>query len=82
MPADALKQLGDVKFPVFYMNCNMDPTVNPWRDAIGSAVRAMKGTEYTITKPRDVYFAWSDIASHIVKSSVGRSAPASDGPKP
>ncbi|HUP03891.1 MAG TPA: hypothetical protein VMU19_07880 [Bryobacteraceae bacterium] len=82
LPAGAQKQLGDVKIPVFYLNCNFDPTVNPWRDAISGAVRAMRGVEYTIAKPRDVYFAWSDIASHIVKSKVGTSDALSAAPKP
>ena len=36
LPPDALKQLGDVKFPVFYMNYNLNPQANPWRDAIGN----------------------------------------------
>jgi hypothetical protein len=76
LPADALRQLGAVKFPVFYMNCNLDPTANPWRDAIGGAVRSLKGAEYTISRPRDVFFAWSEIASRIVKSKFGKSVTA------
>jgi len=69
---DALKELGEVKFPVFYLDCNLDPTVNPWRDAIGGTVRAIKGTEYNIGHPRDVFLAWSEIAARIVKSKFGR----------
>jgi hypothetical protein len=76
LPPDALKQLGEVKFPLFYMNYNLDPTVNPWRDAIGAAVRALKGAEYTITRPRDVFFSWSEIAGRIMKSKFGKSAAA------
>jgi hypothetical protein len=76
LPADALRQLGEVKFPVFYMNCNLDPTANPWRDAIGGAVRSLKGAEYAISRPRDVFFAWSEIASRIVKSKFGKSVTA------
>jgi hypothetical protein len=79
LPPDALKQLGDLKFPVFYMNCSLDPTVNPWHDAIDGAVRAAKGTVYTISRPRDVYFSWSDIAGRIVKSKFGRSANGASG---
>jgi hypothetical protein len=58
------------------MNCNLDPTANPWRDAIGGAVRSLKGAEYTISRPRDVFFAWSEIASRIVKSKFGKSVTA------
>jgi hypothetical protein len=73
-PQDALRQLGDVKVPVFYMNYNLNPQVNPWRDAIGSAVRSLKGVEYTISRPRDLFFAWTEIMSRIVKSKLGRAA--------
>jgi len=73
---ETLKQFSDVKYPVFYMNYNAYPTQNPWRDAIGNAVRVLKGSEYTITRPRDLYFAWSEIVGRIVKSKVGRSATA------
>ncbi len=73
LPQDTLKQLSDVKLPVFYMNYNLNPQVNPWRDAIGNAVRYLKGLEFTITRPRDVFFSWTEIMGHIVKSKSGRS---------
>ena len=79
LPPDALKALGDIKFPVFYMNCSLDPAVNPWHDAIDAAVRAARGAEYTISRPRDVYFSWSDIAGRIVKSRFGRSVGGASG---
>src|ERR1044072_3869837 len=49
IPQETLKQLGDVKPAVFYMNYSLNPQVNPWRDAIGSAVKYLKGIEYTIS---------------------------------
>jgi len=73
---DTLKQLSDVKFPVFYMNYNANPQANPWRDAIGNTVRFLKGAEYTISRPRDLFFAWTEIIGRIVKSKVGRPATA------
>ena len=77
LPQDTLKQLGDnVKYPVFYMNYNLNPQANPWRDAIGNAVRYLKGVEFTISRPRDLFFAWSDIIGRIVKSKFGRTASA------
>jgi hypothetical protein len=76
MPQESLKQL-DLKFPVFYMNYNLNPQTNPWRDAIGVAVKTMKGAEYTISRPRDVFFAWSEIMGRIVKSKTGRVSTAS-----
>jgi hypothetical protein len=73
---ETLKQLSDVKFPIFYMNYNANPQANPWRDAIGTAVRFLKGAEYTISRPRDLFFAWTEIMGRIVKLKLGRSATA------
>ena len=73
---DMLKQLSDVKFPVFYMNYNLNPQVNPWRDSISAAVRFLKGAEYTISRPRDLFFAWTEIMGRIVKLKAGRTATA------
>ena len=79
IPQDTLKQLADVKTPVFYMNYNLNPQVNPWRDAIGNTVRYLKGFEFTITRPRDLFFAWSEIMGRIVKLKFGRSG-TNNGP--
>ena len=77
VPQEALKQMGDLKFPVFYMNYNLNPQANPWRDAIGAAVKILKGAEFTISRPRDLFFAWTEIIGRIVKFRVGRTATAS-----
>ena len=77
MPQESLKQMGDLKFPVFYMNYNLNPQTNPWRDAIGVAVKTLKGAEFTISRPRDVFFAWTEIIGRIVKSKIGRTSTAS-----
>jgi hypothetical protein len=71
---DAWKQLGHVKAPVFCMNFNLDPQANPGRDAIGGALRSLKGAEFAISRPRDLFFAWTEIMSRIVKSKFGRTA--------
>jgi hypothetical protein len=76
MPQEALKQVGDLKFPVFYMNYNLNPQANPWRDAIGAAVKTLKGAEFTISRPRDLFFAWTEIIGRIVKFRVGKAATA------
>jgi hypothetical protein len=67
VPAESLKDLGSVSFPVFYMNYNLFPQQNPWRDPIGNVVKRLRGSEYTITRPRDLSTSWSDIMSRIVK---------------
>ncbi len=77
LPQESLKQMGDLKFPVFYMNYNLNPQANPWRDAIGVAVKTLKGAEFTISRPRDVFFAWTEIIGRIVKSKIGRTSTAS-----
>jgi hypothetical protein len=76
IPPDTLKQLSDVKMPVFYMNYNLNPQSNPWRDAIGNTVKYLKGAEYTISRPRDLFFSWTEIIGRIVKSKFGKSAPS------
>lgn len=67
VPPDNLKDLGSVPFPVFYLNYNLFPTQNPWRDPIGNIVKHLRGYEYTIARPRDLWTSWSDIMSRIVK---------------
>ncbi len=75
LPQESLNHLADVDYPVFYMNYNLNPQANPWRDAIGNAVKHLKGYEYTISRPRDLWFAWSEIMSRIVKSHVAKPIP-------
>lgn len=69
---EALKPLADVRYPVFYMNYALNPQAAPWRDAIGRVIRMFRGTEFTITRPRDMWFSVSDMISRIVKPSYGR----------
>jgi len=72
LPQDSLTHLADVDYPVFYMNFNLNPQHNPWRDEIGNTVKHLKGYEYTISRPRDVWFAWTEIMSRIVKFRLGK----------
>jgi hypothetical protein len=72
VPQDALKDAGDVNFPVFYMNYNLNPQAVPWKDAISHTVHFFRGYEYTITRPRDLWFAVSEMVSRIVKSRNGK----------
>ena len=69
---DSLKEVGDVEYPLFYMNYNLNPQQTPWRDSIGRAVHFFRGTEYTISRPRDLWFAVTEMVSRIVKSKHGR----------
>jgi hypothetical protein len=76
VPQESLKKVADVEYPLFYMNYNVDPQAVPWRDAIGNAVKYLKGVEYTISRPRDLWNAWGDIMSRIVKSRLAKRAAA------
>lgn len=72
VPTDSLKEVGEVEYPVFYMNYNLQPQNAPWRDAIGRAVKFFKGYEYTISRPRDLWTAVSEIVAKAVKFRNGR----------
>ncbi|HEV8415862.1 MAG TPA: acetyltransferase [Bryobacteraceae bacterium] len=82
VPEEDLKPLAsDVTYPVFYMNYNLNPQAVPWKDAIGKAIRNFRGTEFSISRPRDLWFAVSEVVSRIVKSNQGGNAvvPAHQG---
>jgi hypothetical protein len=80
VPQESLRKVADVEYPLFYMNYNLDPQGVPWRDAIGNAVKYLKGVEYTISRPRDLWNAWGDIMSRIVKSRLSKRAAAGASP--
>jgi hypothetical protein len=56
----------DLNRPVFYVNYTLDPA--PWRDPIGMVVKKVRGLEYTMSRPRDLVNAWSDIVSRLLKT--------------
>ncbi|MGA2183091.1 MAG: acetyltransferase [Bryobacteraceae bacterium] len=68
VPAETLRDIGTVNFPMFYMNYNSNPQQVPWRDAIGRTVRFFHGIEFTITRPRDLWYAVNEMCTRIVKS--------------
>ncbi len=77
LPTDSLREVGDIEFPVFYMNYNLEPQSVPWRDAIGRAVKFFRGYEFTISQPRDLWNAMTEMVGKIVKfKSVRRVAGA------
>lgn len=80
LPDEPLKALeAEVECPVFYLNYNLNPQAAPWRDSIGQAVKRLHGTEFTISRPRDLWNSTSEIVSRIVKSKQARSAAAGGG---
>jgi hypothetical protein len=74
VPAEDLRRIGEIECPVFYVNYNPNPQQTPWRDAISHAVRVMKGTEYTISRPRDLWVATGEMLGRIVRSKHVRTS--------
>ena len=56
VPDDDLRRIGGIECPVFYMNYALNPQATPWKDSISHAIRTFRGTEYTISRPRDMWF--------------------------
>lgn len=75
-PENELKAIESVGYPVFYLNYNVSPQTIPWRDSVGRVVRVFGGKEYTITRPRDMFFAVTEMVDRIVESKQGRANPA------
>lgn len=67
VPEDDLRRIGDIECPVFYMNYNLNPQAVPWKDSISHAIRAFKGTEYTISRPRDLWISTTEMLNRIVR---------------
>jgi hypothetical protein len=69
VPQDTLTPIAsDVDYPVFYMNYILNPNAVPWKDSISRAVKVFRGTEYTISRPRDLWYSVTEMVSRIVKS--------------
>ena len=74
VPQETLKPLADVDYPVFYMNYALNPAAVPWKDSISRAIKVFRGTEFTISRPRDLWFSMTEMVSRIVKSKHGRNS--------
>jgi hypothetical protein len=79
---DDLKEIGNINYPVFYMNYMLVPAGDwsdapAWRDAIGNVVRRLRGVEYTISRPHDLWAAWVDIMNRISRMKLPNTASAS-----
>lgn len=72
VPKEDLRRIGDIECPVFYMNYNLNPQATPWKDSISHAIKAFRGTEYTISQPRDLWFSTTEMLSRILRSKRNR----------
>jgi hypothetical protein len=78
VPDEELKPLvSDVDYPVFYLNYNLSPQSIPWRDSISKAIRPFRSAEFSINRPRDLWFAVTEVVSRIVKSKQGKATASS-----
>ncbi len=68
VPQDDLRRIGEIECPVFYMNYNLNPQAVPWKDSISHVIKALRGTEYTISRPRDLWFSTSEMMSRITRA--------------
>jgi hypothetical protein len=71
---EALQEVGEVEYPIFYMNYNPNPQSSPWRDAVGRVVRFFRGWEYTISRPRELWVALNEIMLRVTKFKNARPA--------
>ena len=51
----------------------------PWKDSISHAIRTFKGTEYTISRPRDLWFSTYEMVSRIARHKRERATASSVG---
>jgi len=65
VPERELAALGELECPVYYLNYNLYPYTNPWRDTIGDVVKYFKGREFMISRPRDLWFAVTNMVTEI-----------------
>jgi len=76
--AEIIGQLTDKHFPVFYMAYTLDPFYFPWRDAFGHVIKKLRGFEYHISGPLDLYNAWSDVIAKMIMAKRPLEASATD----
>ncbi|HTS77383.1 MAG TPA: hypothetical protein VMG40_14315 [Bryobacteraceae bacterium] len=79
VPDEDLKQIGDLDYPVFYMNYTPDPQAIPWKDSVSRMVKSFKGREYTISCPKDLWNAVTEVVSRIAKFKQARISAAATG---
>jgi hypothetical protein len=77
VPEEEMKSVAELGSPVFYLNYASDPQAAPGRDTIGRVVQFFKGREYTISGPRDLCNAVSEMMSRISQFKQTRTSAGS-----
>jgi hypothetical protein len=79
VPPEEMKQIRELGCPVFYLNYVNNPQGAPWRDSIGRMVKFLRGYEFSITAPRDLWNAVTDTVARIFDSrSTSLAKPAGE----
>ncbi len=73
---EALDSLGNPDTPAFYLSYagEIHPGLSPSRDLISSIMKRLRGLEYQISQPKDLFNAWSKVISQIARTKQGGQA--------
>lgn len=77
--SEALKSFENPGTLAFYLSYNSEQQAGLSRDPISSIVKRLRGVEYGINRPKDLFNAWSEVVSRIARSK--QAAQASTAPK-
>ena len=66
---EALASFEKVAIPAYYLSYKTEGQLSPSRDPISSIVKRLRGFEYAISRPKDLFHAWSDVVYRIVQQS-------------
>ena len=65
---EALQSFDLLDKPVFYLSYGDDRQASVLRDPISSMVKRLRGLEYKIDRPKDLFYAWSDVVARILQA--------------
>lgn len=61
VPKEMVEPLDPMSAPIFHLVYDRNPRTHPWRDAIGRVLKIHKALEYSITLPKDLGKAMTDM---------------------
>jgi hypothetical protein len=65
---EALESFDNPGAPAFYLSYNAEQQPILSRDPISSIIKRLRGFEYAIRRPKDLFNAWSDVIARIVRT--------------
>jgi hypothetical protein len=71
----ALKSFDQLAKQAFYLSYSAKQQWTIVQDPISSIMKHLRGLEYRINRPRDLFNAWSDVVSRIVRAKWGSQIP-------